>query len=188
MFVFQGQITQDQSAASAPFSLLMRFCFGCAMVRRACLCCAFSTNISKYFNVFKFEHWIHSRLASCIRSMCSDYFISFYYTCCWLFKQVLFGLWLWISIYGMGDWYYSISYIDNIFGSTWYERISTDPYFFPIRLTLIESCDMSTGVIRLRADKRCKRSRACCSTAITNASCTALPSSPAAKDRDKKTA
>lgn len=48
-----------------------------------------------------------------------------------------------------------------------------------ILLTLIESCDISTGVIRLRADSRCNRSLACCSTAITNASCTALPSSPA---------
>lgn len=38
---------------------------------------------------------------------------------------------------------------------------------------------MSTGVIRLSADKRCKRSRACCSTAMTNASCTVLHSSPA---------
>lgn len=48
-----------------------------------------------------------------------------------------------------------------------------------LRLTLIESCDISTGVILLSADKRCRRSRACCSTAMTNASCTALPSSPA---------
>lgn len=46
-------------------------------------------------------------------------------------------------------------------------------------ITLIDSCDISTGVIRLRADNRCKRSLACCSTAITNASWTALPSSPA---------
>lgn len=45
----------------------------------------------------------------------------------------------------------------------------------------MESCDMSTGVMRLSADSRCKRSRACCSTAITKASWTALPSSPAAK-------
>lgn len=54
-------------------------------------------------------------------------------------------------------------------------------FVFPVLfvLTLIDSCDISTGVIRLSADKRCKRSRACCSTAITNASCTALPSSPA---------
>lgn len=52
--------------------------------------------------------------------------------------------------------------------------------------TLIDSCDISTGVIRLSADKRCKRSRACCSTAITNASWTALPSSPAAKEIERK--
>lgn len=45
--------------------------------------------------------------------------------------------------------------------------------------TFIESCVISTGVIRLRADKRCKRSRACCSTAMTNASWTVLQSSPA---------
>lgn len=45
--------------------------------------------------------------------------------------------------------------------------------------TFIESCVMSTGVIRLRADKRCKRSRACCSTAMTNASWTVLQSSSA---------
>lgn len=38
---------------------------------------------------------------------------------------------------------------------------------------------MSTGVIRLSADKRCKRSRACCSTAMTNASWTVLQSSSA---------
>lgn len=50
-----------------------------------------------------------------------------------------------------------------------------------LKLTLIESWDISTGVTRLRADKRCKRSLACCSTAITKASWTALPSSPAAK-------
>lgn len=44
---------------------------------------------------------------------------------------------------------------------------------------------MSTGVIRLRADKRCKRSRACCSTAMTNASWTVLQSSSAVELDEK---
>lgn len=51
------------------------------------------------------------------------------------------------------------------------------------QLTFIESCDISTGVTRLSADNLCKRSRACCSTAITNASWTAFVSSPAVKKR-----
>lgn len=59
-------------------------------------------------------------------------------------------------------------------------------YCLLLFITLIDSCDISTGVIRLRADNRCKRSRACCSTAITNASWTALPSSPAGKEKRKK--
>lgn len=56
-----------------------------------------------------------------------------------------------------------------------------------LKITWIDNCDMSIGVIRLRADKRCKRSRACCSTAITNASWTALPNSPAVKRERKET-
>lgn len=43
----------------------------------------------------------------------------------------------------------------------------------------MDNWDMSTGVILLSADNLCNRSLACCSTAITKASCTAFPNSPA---------
>ena len=41
-------------------------------------------------------------------------------------------------------------------------------------LTCWDSLVISTGLIRLRADSRSKRSLACCSTAMTKASCTLL--------------
>lgn len=59
-------------------------------------------------------------------------------------------------------------------------------------LTCIDNCDMSTGLTRCRSSKRCSRTFACSSTAITNASCTELASSeaihepPKTREREKR--
>lgn len=87
-----------------------------------------------------------------------------------------------------GNFLLSLAVVDCIF-NFWLFDVYSFTLIEKIKsflLTLIDSCDISTGVTRLSADKRCKRSRACCSTAITNASWTALPSSPAKRTKENE--
>lgn len=82
-------------------------------------------------------------------------------------STILFRLW-WRVIWLLAEIY------------TWAEMAE-----YILCLTFFESWVISTGVTRFKAANRCRRSLACSSTAMTNASCTELPISHAKSEKER---